>query len=797
MRFQKLHADFRACCCAKWKNPLGFAVLACVLFAIPPAARAQQGVPYQWTWMGGSSTIGQPAAYGILGVPAPQNVPGGRWSPASWMDSNGNFWLFGGQGYDVDGNAGYLNDLWELNPSTNQWTWIGGSSTVGGNGGQTGVYGTLGVSAAANMPGGRQEASSWTDGSGHFWLFGGQGYDARGHEGWLNDLWEFDPATRQWTWRSGSSTLGSYCNGDANQCGYAGTYGSLGVPSANDTPASLWGASSWVDRKSQLWLFGGVGYGDDGNGSWLNNLWGFNSTTNLWTWRSGSRTQPCCYAAWARGQAGVYDTLGVPSGAGSPGSRHDASRWTDSSGNFWLFGGQGLDGSGNLGSLNDLWKFNPSTSEWTWRSGSSTVPTTDGVGRQPGVYGTPGTPSAANAPGGRWGATGWTDSNGNLWLFGGWTNTKNDSASPYADTGKKFADLWEFQPSTNEWTWMGGGSGTDASGVYGVPGTATAGTTPGARWGTAQWSDSSGNLWLFGGYGIDASGNAGLLNDLWRYQTQAAPSTSTALISSRNPQLVTMPVTFTEIVTNTVTNSVPSGNLTFFDGSSPLGIVSLDTTGTATLTTSALSVGAHPITAYFASPTGAFQPSVSAVLMENIVAYFGDFSITASPLSQTLYTGEAAVFQATLVPLAGWTQAVTMSCGPLPANTTCTFTPETIAGATGTATLLIQTTAPQQVALAQPSDRLPWNPDIALGMASMALCFFPFLRRSYPFAWRQWVMATTVVFVFGSLTACGANPVAGGTPPGTYVVSISATFLAEGQTLVHSAPVTLVVKSLF
>ncbi len=54
--------------------------------------------------------------------------------------------------------VGYLNDLWEFNPSTNEWTWMGGSSTVGSNGGQSGVYGTLGTPAAGNIPGGREQA---------------------------------------------------------------------------------------------------------------------------------------------------------------------------------------------------------------------------------------------------------------------------------------------------------------------------------------------------------------------------------------------------------------------------------------------------------------------------------------------------------------------------------------------------------------------------------------------------------------------------------------------------------------
>jgi hypothetical protein len=94
-----------------------------------------------------------------------------------------------------------LNDLWEFNPATNEWAWMGGSRTVPAEWeGQPGVYGTLGTPAAGNIPGGREGASSWTDCRGNFWLFGGYGPDSTGTEAALNDLWEYQPATsvREW-----------------------------------------------------------------------------------------------------------------------------------------------------------------------------------------------------------------------------------------------------------------------------------------------------------------------------------------------------------------------------------------------------------------------------------------------------------------------------------------------------------------------------------------------------------------------------------------------------------------------
>ena len=57
--------------------------------------------------------------YGISQNPGLGNVPGGRSAGATWTDSKGNLWLFGGNGFDAEADSGYLNDLWEFQPNTN------------------------------------------------------------------------------------------------------------------------------------------------------------------------------------------------------------------------------------------------------------------------------------------------------------------------------------------------------------------------------------------------------------------------------------------------------------------------------------------------------------------------------------------------------------------------------------------------------------------------------------------------------------------------------------------------------
>jgi N-acetylneuraminic acid mutarotase len=524
----------------KLSGPVALILLACLCLA----AHAQTN---EWAWMGGSSTVGssggRPGVYGTLGTPAAANVPGSRTGATSWTDSDGRLWLLGGLGYDASGTAGYLNDLWEFDPSTIRWAWMGGSNAVGINGGSLGIYGTLGQFAAENMPGSRENASSWTDTAGHLWLFGGEGYGAYDYSaGWLNDLWEFDPSTRQWRWVDGSNTWGDEA-----------VWGKLGVPGVTNIPGSRWGASTWVDGSGNLWLFGGNGYGALGYFETLNDLWEFNPSTEEWTWMGGS-------------SAPVYGKLRTPAARNIPGGRDYLTSWIDRSGHFWLFGGLGFDAVGSWGELNDLWEFDLSTREWAWMDGSSSLGNKDGL---PGVYGILGTPAAGNVPGSRTSAASWTDSNGHLRLFGG--------AGYDADgNGGELNDFWNFNPSTNEWTWMGGsntaGNTCDLSlndvcaqpGVYGTLGTPAARNIPGGRYAATSWTDSSGNFWLFGGYGLGASATFGDLNDLWEYElAAAAPAFSVASGTYISPQTVKLSdVTQGAAIYYTLDTSTPTSDST-------------------------------------------------------------------------------------------------------------------------------------------------------------------------------------------------------------------------------------------
>ncbi len=117
----------------------------------------------------------------------------------------------------------------------------------------------------------------------------------------------------------------------------------------------------------------------------------------------------------------------------------------------------------------------------------------------------------SNMPGARSSSISWSDASGNLWLFGG-TGYAESSVS-----NEDLNDLWKFNPANGQWTWVSGTKTTNQLGLYGTQGTSAMSNIPGARSRSISWSDTSGNLWLFGGYGYAESGIQGWLNDLWRY----------------------------------------------------------------------------------------------------------------------------------------------------------------------------------------------------------------------------------------------------------------------------------------
>jgi hypothetical protein len=114
-------------------------------------------------------------------------------------------------------------------------------------------------------------------------------------------------------------------------------------------------------------------------------------------------------------------------------------------------------------------------------------------------------------------------------------------------------------------------------------------------------------------------------------------ATTTTLTASADPAAFGSTVTFTATVAGSV--NALTGTVSFYDGTTLLATEAL-VSEAATYATSTLSIGSHNITAVY-SGEGGFNGSTSNLVVESIVPI--DFSISASPASQTVYTGEAGI----------------------------------------------------------------------------------------------------------------------------------------------------------
>jgi PKD repeat protein len=433
--------------------------VALMLLNVMSNLYSQQG---EWTWMNGTSVTASAGVYGTQGVPSPAVTPPAMYEGAQWTDTSGVFWLYGGQ--SIFG-INFYSDMWKFDPTTNQWTWVKGP---GGALAQAPVYGTKGVAAPNNSPGGRGWApGTWTDDNNHLWMFAGANYQV----GDINDFWMYDIPTNQWTWVGGSTTPGA-----------SGTFGVQGVPSINNIPGARHeSACTWKGNNNTLWLFGG--YRNVGEG---NDLWRYDIATNEWTWMNGSA---------------LYDlppNWGVkyfPVSTNDPGGRNCFARWTDPSYNLYMCGG--LKNNGANECYNDVWNYDLNTNLWTWIGG-------DSVGFSNGLYKSNCAPDFNKLLRARFeNRSSWQDACHNLWTFGGSAMVSSGAMN----------DLWHFNTSNYEWTYINGDTTTFTTFFYGTKTVSSLTNKPPAKIGAMSWLDKQNNLWMFGG----TNSNFNHRNDMWRF----------------------------------------------------------------------------------------------------------------------------------------------------------------------------------------------------------------------------------------------------------------------------------------
>ena len=286
----------------------------------------------------------------------------------------------------------------------------------------------------------------------------------------------------------------------------------------------------------------------------------------------------------------------------------------------------------------------------------------------------------------------------------------------------------------------------------------------------------------------------GLLTD---FSLSAAPVSQTVVAGS--PAAYTISVAplngFNSAVTLTCASvALPAGASCAFV---PASVTPGATAGTSALTistTAATPAGTSSVTV--TGTAGALSHNTSASLTVN-AASVPDFTIAASALSPTTVSaGGSATSTITIAPLIGFNGAVSLTCGITPVVTrppTCSFTPTSVTGSSGTSILTVSTTAAITASLAPRSKGVFYAMWLPIG--GLALLGTGFTSRKKERFWSfllGFALFSGLIFLF----ACGGSSSSGGggggqpgTPAGTYTVTVTG---ASGS-LTHSQTVNLVI----
>jgi hypothetical protein len=274
--------------------------------------------------------------------------------------------------------------------------------------------------------------------------------------------------------------------------------------------------------------------------------------------------------------------------------------------------------------------------------------------------------------------------------------------------------------------------------------------------------------------------------------TQATPNID--LTSSAFEAYVSAPVTFTSTVASVFSGASPTGQISFYDGTTLLGATSLSS-GVGTYTTSSLSVGQHLITVAYAGDTNyttLTSPQVSELIVSPAFMFTtasGSTSLaTASPGGTTTYT-------LNVTPPSGITfeNPISFAVTGLPTGATATFSPATVAAGAGSTNVTLTVAIPSTASAANrenPFSALP----VAIGLILLPVAG---LRR-----FRKQTGITTIVLIVAgvalaaALTGCGGggSSSGGGGGGGSTPQSYSLTVTATSGSVAQNASLTLTVQ---
>lgn len=444
-------------------------LLGITLFTFHHPSVVAQVLPYKWeklehiaSKMGEASKSNTPkVTKGSLDLGS-GNHPSPRQGAMLWNDKKGNIYMFGGEGIEETGEVGVFNELWSFNLITQSWELKKGNRKVN----QKVERYAKSIESINTQPEGRKGASTWVDKNGDLWMFGGRGFDNVSN---YDQMWHFSAKKNNWILMGGTDKTNQK-NKVSNK--KENSTGSL--------PGARYGSAFWSDKDGNFWMFGGSVYSNEkAKDSYLADLWQFDFNKKTWILVAGPIEEDPKVSASDKEDFGRI-----------PSARAQASSWYNSNNNsLYIYGGYGLDPKAlGDGGLSDLWQFDIIAKRWILLKGKS--------GHfEKSITGVTGVASDDVTPGFRHEAISWTDDLGDFWLFGGQRTTQNNIM--YLNN-----DIWKYSPSNNKWMYI------QSNG------------NPPIQKGGNGFSDSNGNLWIFGGNYVDSELTNRVSNDLWKFKTK-------------------------------------------------------------------------------------------------------------------------------------------------------------------------------------------------------------------------------------------------------------------------------------
>jgi hypothetical protein len=325
---------------------------------------------------------------------------------------------------------------------------------------------------------------------------------------------------------------------------------------------------------------------------------------------------------------------------------------------------------------------------------------------------------------------------------------------------------------------------------------------------------NDGTVLVAGGFNDQNGSSAGVQLSSAEIYTPAITPPPTGPALTVSPSKLTFPSQLLDVgsapqsvtLTNSLSQSVSLAAFSF-TGTNGSDFTQTDNCGAS------LAPGASCVLNVIFTPTGVGARSATLSLAygatgsPQTVALSGsgpDFSVSSGKTSTaTVTAGQPATYTITVASATAFAQPVSLTCTGAPQNATCSVSPATVTplDTTGVTTTVTVTTMARSTLTPCPFDRRPLL--LLLAGASLLL-FFACLQRfiaGHRMRFRRSPAFATLllIIVAFTMTSCGGGSSgggggAGGTPSGTYTITVTGNFTSGSTTLSHATTLTLVVQ---